>query len=91
MKAEIVLQIPHQIYGFVLITKALSSRYGFLGYAVSDDDRIFYDRLSKEDVYSILEYLTSYYTVCVDSATLDNEYIFTFCVREKESSNESAV
>lgn len=92
MRAKIVLQMPKKIYEFVAITKALSSNYGISDFRVGDNDDIIYDVLNKDDIYSILEYLTlNYYTVCVNSETRDNNHIFTFYVREEEFFDESAL
>ena len=91
MKAEIVLQVPSKIYAFTLITKALCTNYGLSSYAVNTNDRIAYESVSKDDIYSILEYLTLNYYVYVDSETRNHVRTFIFYITEEDCFNESAI
>lgn len=91
MIAKILLQIPKKIHEFTTITKALSANYGISAYEVGDDDYIVYNKVSKDDIYSILEYLTLNYYVYVDSETRNNGRTFIFYVREEEFFDESAI
>lgn len=84
MRAEIVLQVPSKIHAFTLITKALCANYGLASYAVNTNDRIAYESVSKDDIYSILEYLTLNYYVYVDSETRNNGRTFIFYVTEED-------
>ena len=91
MRAEIVLQVPGKIYAFTVITKALCDNYGLAEYGVKTNDRIVYESVSKDDIYSILEYLTFNYYVYVDNETRDHVRTFIFYVTEEDSFNESAI
>lgn len=85
MRAEIVLQVPSKIYAFTLITKALCTNYGLAGYSINTNDRIVYESVSRDDIYSILEYLTLNYYVYVDSETRNHVRTFIFYVSFDES------
>ena len=91
MKAEIVLQVPSKVYAFTLITKALCTNYGLAEYSINTNDRIIYESVSRDDIYSILEYLTLNYYVYVDSETRNNVRTFIFYVTEEEFCDESAI
>ena len=91
MRAEIVLQVPNKIYAFNLITKALCSNYGLTEYGINTNDRIAYESVSRDDIYSILEYLTLNYYVYVDSETRNHVRTFIFYVTEEDYFDESAI
>lgn len=91
MRAEIVLQVPSKIHAFTLITKALCTNYGLSSYTVNTNDRIAYESVSKDDIYSILEYLTLNYYVYVDNETRNHVRTFIFYVTEEEFCDESSI
>ena len=91
MKAEIVLKVPSKIHAFTVITKGLCTNYGLSEYGVKTNDRIVYEGVSRDDIYSILEYLTFSYYVYVDSETRNSTRTFIFYVIEEGCFDESAI